>query len=570
MPVSIEKLDRILSSSNINEETMIEQAHHLERSGLPYLSIAIYNSLIDKNSEAPEPYLGKSSVYRSLGDLKNSLGILNEAMVKFPDHDATTHLLSLAYLDCRQEHAAVAAMKYYLSRHPKTSHLRIHLVQALYQLRYFDESAKNSWLTEDRPGTWWTSALKRSSDALSQRRCAAIQLLRQRRSERNIPQQDLFRLATFLAEIGRLKAARKITSSMMRSEPSSFGSFRLHHFIIKREQGLEAALSFLESIEWLHSGKSEYHSFYAENLYQLQRYEQLISYCDRHPSADKLDHISEARAFAYYHVRTLKAFSGYIEKWAKRDSRSTKVNSFRVMLSRSVSPQIQSTSETEGIPATCTKVLKSIIQFWDTNSIPEEVQLAVETWKNKNPQYTHQIFSEETAKEFIEKEYGLEMARNFDFCHHPAMKSDLFRVAYLYKKGGIYVDADEVCLRPMDDLLLIDNRVDFIASVAEGTPGYIHNWFLATIPGSRVLELAIEDVDDTLRSNRLSNRRGDLWHVTGPGLITRAVGRFIAEQNGNEVNSDVKLITEKHYRSFSIEQTMSYKGTLSGNWRNAR
>lgn len=63
------------------------------------------------------------------------------------------------------------------------------------------------------------------------------------------------------------------------------------------------------------------------------------------------------------------------------------------------------------------------------------------------PDFDHVIFDEAQAREFIRVEYEARHLEAWDLCNHPAMKSDLFRLAYLYRHGGVYIDADDTCER---------------------------------------------------------------------------------------------------------------------------
>src|SRR5207302_5191018 len=47
----------------------------------------------------------------------------------------------------------------------------------------------------------------------------------------------------------------------------------------------------------------------------------------------------------------------------------------------------------------------------------------------------------------------------FDHCHHPAMRSDYFRLCYILKRGGFYVDADELYQGTDCSGLFCDNRL---------------------------------------------------------------------------------------------------------------
>ncbi len=69
-------------------------------------------------------------------------------------------------------------------------------------------------------------------------------------------------------------------------------------------------------------------------------------------------------------------------------------------------------------------------------------------------------------------------------------KADIFRLALLVAEGGVYVDADDRCLRPLDTLLpagasLVLSQEEF---------GCAANHFLAASPGHPVLQAALRAV----------------------------------------------------------------------------
>src|SRR5205085_4123364 len=67
--------------------------------------------------------------------------------------------------------------------------------------------------------------------------------------------------------------------------------------------------------------------------------------------------------------------------------------------------------------------------------------LCMATWKI--PGFAYILFDEERAREFVKTEYESRHLEAYDLCNHPAMKSDLFRLAYLYRHGGIFVDSED-------------------------------------------------------------------------------------------------------------------------------
>ncbi|MCG8038149.1 MAG: hypothetical protein JAZ19_14055 [Candidatus Thiodiazotropha taylori] len=88
---------------------------------------------------------------------------------------------------------------------------------------------------------------------------------------------------------------------------------------------------------------------------------------------------------------------------------------------------------------------KVIVQFWHDQCVPDDVAECIETWKKlKSIGYEHVLYSNDKAREFIKIHFGNENTKAYDRCYHPAMKSDYFRLCYIYCKGGLYVDVDDI------------------------------------------------------------------------------------------------------------------------------
>jgi mannosyltransferase OCH1-like enzyme len=182
---------------------------------------------------------------------------------------------------------------------------------------------------------------------------------------------------------------------------------------------------------------------------------------------------------------------------------------------------------------------------------------------------SYRRFSEASASDFILLNFGEKAAKAFELCHHAAMKSDYFRLSYLYKNGGVYVDADDRCLKPIDPIIANLATTNLIASVTDDFPGYVHNWFLAANPGSQVLGMALAQATNDIIDSEGRTPRPDIWQTTGPGLITRCIAAVCA-RSGINVDKEVRLMTLAQYRNFVQEQlSLSYKNSVEGNWRNA-
>ncbi|WP_114912291.1 WcbI family polysaccharide biosynthesis putative acetyltransferase [Acidibrevibacterium fodinaquatile] len=94
----------------------------------------------------------------------------------------------------------------------------------------------------------------------------------------------------------------------------------------------------------------------------------------------------------------------------------------------------------------------NIVQFWDSLDPPSDVLELIAAWRASVSPGSHLLFNESSALKFILDNFPPKYAEAFEHCFHPAMKSDLFRLAYLYVNGGIYIDADDSIIAPIPNI----------------------------------------------------------------------------------------------------------------------
>jgi hypothetical protein len=206
-----------------------------------------------------------------------------------------------------------------------------------------------------------------------------------------------------------------------------------------------------------------------------------------------------------------------------------------------------------------------LLQFWDQDTPPAEVQAAIDTWSDFNPNVEHRIFSDKTARDFLMKNYEIEIVELFDFCHHPAMRSDFFRIAYLALEGGIYVDADEICVGSIIDFLKEYPSSELYLIASNGADLYLYNGFIACTRENKFVMLTFDQIVRSLRSAKASGFRASIWDITGPGQISRAVADIVLANPG--ASESISIIAETDYQEISKTVWMEYKGTTAGNWR---
>ena len=119
------------------------------------------------------------------------------------------------------------------------------------------------------------------------------------------------------------------------------------------------------------------------------------------------------------------------------------------------------------------------------------------------------LWTEETLPTDLVRPEAYERLRN------PAERSDIIRLEVLFRFGGVYVDTDVECLRPIDPLL--QEGVEFFTGTGKG--GMAHNSVIAAAPGHPVLERA-------LRELRPVTEFGVDKHGTGPQFLEEVLREF--------------------------------------------
>ena len=93
-----------------------------------------------------------------------------------------------------------------------------------------------------------------------------------------------------------------------------------------------------------------------------------------------------------------------------------------------------------------------IHQTWhDADTIPINWQQASNSCRSVHPNYEYRLWTDKDAHRLIEKELP-NLLPTFDSYPYSIQRADVLRLAALYIYGGIYLDLDIICLKPLDQL----------------------------------------------------------------------------------------------------------------------
>ena len=292
-------------------------------------------------------------------------------------------------------------------------------------------------------------------------------------------------------------------------------------------------------------------------LQETERWEELLQRLAETPDVPRFPHVHHAGVTAMLRLGRQQALTPYCVEWMGREP---------LALAPAASIVFLHSRRTLAAPAGSEEAPFQIMQFWDDPTVPQDVRRAMESWTRVNPGWTHVLFDAGTARDFFKAHLDGDAASALELCFHPAMTADLFRLGFLHVRGGVYADADELCLRPMSGLLPDLARVEVVAPLAGGFPGYIENGFIAARAGGEVIASVLRcAVADILQAHR-QGTRPDIWRTTGPGALTRGVARYLGA--GDRSNGEVALLSKPQYRGHvRTDGGLAYKREARANWR---
>ena len=162
---------------------------------------------------------------------------------------------------------------------------------------------------------------------------------------------------------------------------------------------------------------------------------------------------------------------------------------------------------------------KKIHQIWLGSELSEKCKKLRQTILDLHPDWEYKLWQEED----IEK-LGLTNKKMYDASKNYGQKSDIARYEILYRFGGVYLDTDFECVKPLDDL---HYRLDFYVGCDYGPRFLIFNGLIGCSPGHPIMRECIESLD--INKNCLKGYLNNIQGTTGPFHITRCLLKKIKD-----------------------------------------
>ena len=124
----------------------------------------------------------------------------------------------------------------------------------------------------------------------------------------------------------------------------------------------------------------------------------------------------------------------------------------------------------------------------DKDRIPAHIY---DQYKKFAKDYKMVVFDDRDCESFLKKEYPNEVLRTFRSLRTGAHKADLFRYAYLYKCGGVYLDVKTVLLKNLNEIIDHERPVFYVVYTDQNR---LYNGILCTPPRNEYFLRLLEDM----------------------------------------------------------------------------
>lgn len=169
--------------------------------------------------------------------------------------------------------------------------------------------------------------------------------------------------------------------------------------------------------------------------------------------------------------------------------------------------------------------------IWVTSPNRTQVEPILQTWIEKNPEFTLVHHDNEQAQDYICQHFDKTFCEMYQQLPLPVMKADVWRYAVLFVHGGVYTDANAECRVPIRQWNAMD-RCSFWAGQQSNM--FLCQWTLASRPGNEIYRKLLHLIQQRNSERTIDGGNNqcllkhDVHHLTGPAVFTHAVEQSLS------------------------------------------
>lgn len=137
----------------------------------------------------------------------------------------------------------------------------------------------------------------------------------------------------------------------------------------------------------------------------------------------------------------------------------------------------------------------------------------MQTWKDMNPDWEHKVWTEANMPK-------LKNQAQFDAMPELNGKADILRYEILEQQGGFNIDADSVCVKPLDEFFVENDSFTCWENEYVRT-GLMACGYLGSTKNNRLMSCIIDAISKYDPAFLKNAPNKSAWQTVGPMLLTR-------------------------------------------------
>ena len=153
------------------------------------------------------------------------------------------------------------------------------------------------------------------------------------------------------------------------------------------------------------------------------------------------------------------------------------------------------------------KIPKITHHIWLGGELPDKFKRYVHSWYSLHPTWEHRFWTDDNID-------SITLGRKdvFNAATNLGQKSDILRYEILRQQGGVYIDTDFECIKPIDDLLFLE----FFTGITTDADAQLYIGILGSVPNHPIM-----DTCATSLKSYSGNDGNGVMEATGPFYFTR-------------------------------------------------
>jgi mannosyltransferase OCH1-like enzyme len=166
---------------------------------------------------------------------------------------------------------------------------------------------------------------------------------------------------------------------------------------------------------------------------------------------------------------------------------------------------------------------KILHQTWKSPEVPTHWKGAQESVRSMNPDYEYMFWTNDDIARFVQVAYP-QFYRLLAEYPHPIQIIDAFRYFVLYHYGGIYIDLDIGCKRPLDPGIL---QHDLLLVKSMNTPSIYTNAMMMSSKHNPFMRQCMFSLEHSAKSTIWTpGKHLHVMNSTGPLFLTNQMRRY--------------------------------------------